>query len=60
MKPIKQGGIAFKVYEKYKQGNPHKVGTQAYREWEFGFNQAYFSNLDKVQKLEARGRGEAI
>ena len=56
MKPIKQGGVAFKIFEKYKKGNPYRDGTQAHRDWEFGFNQAYYSNLKKVNNIEVRGR----
>ncbi len=32
--------------------NPNKADTQAYREWERGFNAAYFYNKDKVTKHE--------
>jgi hypothetical protein len=30
----------------------------AYREWQRGFNQAYFENLEKVKQDEARRRSQ--
>lgn len=59
MSAIKQGMKAFrkpqKVGSKYFIAtNPHEEGTQKHREWEWGFNTAYFSNLERVKKYEAR------
>jgi hypothetical protein len=28
--------------------NPYQAGTQDNRDWEFGFNKSYFSNLERV------------
>jgi len=32
--------------------NPNKVDTQSYREWERGFNAAYFYNKEKLTQHE--------
>lgn len=45
--------------------NPFNEGTHRYKEWERGFNSAYFENLEKVKKVEkARdqlgGRSETV
>lgn len=32
--------------------NPYNPNTQRNREWELGFNKAYFQNLEQVQKKE--------
>ena len=45
MKPFEQGWQAFK---KGDLGNPYEVNTQPHRDWEFGFNKAYFSNLERI------------
>lgn len=28
--------------------NPYKENTQDHRDWQFGFNKSYFSNLSKI------------
>ena len=28
--------------------NPYKIGSSFYKEWDRGFNKAYFENLDKI------------
>lgn len=40
--------------------NPHKKGTPKYRDWEFGFNKAYFRNLERVRENEARRGSQAV
>lgn len=43
-------------YEAFKSGsldNPYNVDTTRHRDWAFGFNKAYFNNLDYVKKREA-------
>lgn len=45
MKPFEQGWQAFK---KGNLGNPYEANTQQHRDWEFGFNKAYFSNLERL------------
>lgn len=51
MKPFDEGVRAFK---KGNLVNPYNKDTSRYRDWEFGFNQAYFDNLKKVQEREAK------
>ena len=38
--------------------NPFKSKTSSYREWERGFNSAYFEHLKKVQNNEHRYRSK--
>ena len=51
MTPFKEG------YEAFKNGNltnPYNKSTTRHRDWQFGFDRAYFNNLDWVKKKEAR------
>ena len=49
MKPYEQGRIAFKTG---KLGNPYEQNTKSNRDWEIGFNKAYFLNLERVRAYE--------
>ncbi len=49
MKPFHKGIEAFK---RGKIGNPYNPNTTDHRDWEHGFNRAYFSNLKKVKEDE--------
>lgn len=40
--------------------NPFNEGTQRNKDWQFGFNKAYFANLEKVKSYEARRRGQKV
>jgi|TARA_R110002012_G_scaffold287532_2_gene479930 hypothetical protein len=55
MKPYDEGMKAFKTG---RLGNPYSKNTKQNRDWEMGFNKAYFYNLEKVklneQKFKAR------
>tara|TARA_R100000995_G_C3484590_1_gene126409 strand:+ start:10261 stop:10473 length:213 start_codon:yes stop_codon:yes gene_type:complete len=61
MKPYDAGMKAFKTG---KLGNPHPTNTKQNRDWELGFNKAYFLNLEKVklheQKLKLRRGSQKI
>ena len=49
-----------KGYSDFKKGrilNPFHEDTMQFREWNRGFNVAYFEQLKKVKEYEARGRG---
>ena len=37
-------------------GNPYEVNTEDHRNYEFGFNKAYFKNLRAVEASERAGR----
>lgn len=50
----------YKAFKKGQLGNPHKPNTQEHRDWEFGFNKAYFQNLERVKERESGGRGQAV
>jgi hypothetical protein len=54
MKPFNEG---IKAFKEGRLGNPYRENTKDYRDWEFGFNKAYFSNLERV---EPRGRGHQV
>ena len=58
MKPFNEG---IKAFKEGRLGNPYKENTKDYRDWEFGFNKAYFSNLERVKDREqSRGRGNQV
>ncbi len=48
------------VFKSGKEGfrrnksNPFNVDTYSHREWERGYNAAYFENLEKVKAREAK------
>ena len=50
-----------KGYKDFRRGvvvNPFHKDTMQYREWERGFNQAYFEQLKRVKEYEqVTGRG---
>ena len=51
MKPFDEGRLAFK---KGKISNPYNPDTSRYRDWQFGFDRAYFENLETVKDGENR------
>lgn len=51
MNPFKEGLKAFKVGE---VSNPYPEGTQDQRDFEFGFNKAYFSNQRRQVEYERK------
>ena len=42
----------FRAFHSGKIINPYMADTAFYKEWERGFNMAYFENLKRVQRLE--------
>lgn len=48
---FKQGKIDFKNGQVV---NPYGSGTSRYRDWDRGFNIAYFDNLGKVKEREQK------
>ena len=44
----------YKAFHRGKVINPYRIGTGFYKEWERGFNKAYFENLKKVKEKEVR------
>ena len=34
--------------------NPHDPSTQAYREWQFGYDKAYFEQLERQKDYESK------
>jgi hypothetical protein len=53
MKPFEEGMQAFK---RGNLVNPYKPDNSRHRDWEFGFNKAYFANLEQVKEKEQDGR----
>ena len=51
MKPFQKGADCF---NKGRLGNPYPPTTTDHRDWEYGFNRAYFINLKKVKEHEQR------
>lgn len=51
MKPFDGGQRAFK---RGNLVNPYNPDTSRYRDWQFGFDKAYFANLEQVKQREAR------
>jgi hypothetical protein len=51
MKPFDEGQRAFK---RGNLVNPYNPETSRYRDWQFGFDRAYFDNLERVKEREAR------
>jgi hypothetical protein len=50
MTPYERG---FNAFYSYTKGNPYKDNHYSYREWERGYNSAYFFNLNKVKERES-------
>lgn len=46
MKAFDEGAYAFKRGKNLT--NPYPQGTSRYRNWEYGFNKAYFANLEML------------
>lgn len=45
MKPFDEG---FQAFKRGNLGNPYPVNTPRNRDWELGFNKAYFTNLERL------------
>ena len=51
MKNVRQG---INDFYSGQISNPYPDTTQAHREWQFGFNQAYFKNKDRQVEYERK------
>ena len=38
----------YRAFHTGRISNPYKIGSSFYKEWDRGFNKAYFENLDKL------------
>lgn len=50
-------------YQDFGKGyltNPYNKDTPKHRDWEFGFNKAYFRNLERVRENETRRGSQAV
>lgn len=50
MKPYDEGAKAFK---RGNLVNPYNKDTARYKDWQFGFDQAYFKTLKQVKEAES-------
>ena len=47
----------------FKRGadrSPYHLNTMQHREWQRGYNFAYFANLKRVKEYESRARGKKV
>lgn len=51
MKNVRRGMSDF---YKGNLDNPFREDTTEYREWQFGFNKAYFENLERQMRYESK------
>ena len=59
--PLKvQYTMGFDGFRYNRLVNPFHKDTMQFREWNRGFNKAYFDNLKRVKDNEARTRSRAI
>ena len=47
-------------FKRGKVANPYHLNTMQSREWERGYNIAYFQRLERVKRDEARRRSEKV
>lgn len=57
MNAFEQG---YKDFGKGQISNPYNKNTPKHRDWEFGFNKAYFANLERVKSNENRRRSQRV
>ena len=50
----------FSAFRRHKLVNPFSDMTMQSREWQRGFNSAYYIQLERVKNAEARRRSEKI
>jgi hypothetical protein len=43
-----QHDIGYRAFKRGRIINPYKKDSSFYKEWERGFNKAYFENLEKI------------
>ena len=48
-----QHDIGYRAFKRGRIINPYKVGSSFYKEWDRGFNKAYFENLEKLNENTA-------
>ena len=57
MKPFNEG---YQAFLNGNLGNPYQVNTKDNRDWEMGFNKAYFKNKELVIERELRERSKEV
>ena len=57
IKPFNEG---YQSFLRGDLGNPYQVNTKDNRDWEMGFNKAYFKNKELVIERELRERSKKV
>jgi hypothetical protein len=57
IKPFNEG---YQAFLDGNLGNPYQANTKDNRDWEMGFNKAYFKNKELVIERELRERGKKV
>ena len=57
MNAFEQG---YQDFGKGQTTNPYNTNTPKHRDWEFGFNKAFFRNAERVRENEARRGSQAV
>ena len=55
-----QFGWGYKAFKKGNLDSKLKQNSMQHREWQRGFNSAYYMQLERTKNVEARRRGEKI
>jgi hypothetical protein len=58
MRPFNEG---YRAFMEGNLANPYKENTKENRDWEYGFNKAYFTNLERRSvRTKVKGRGAEV
>ena len=57
MNAFEQG---YQDFGKGQTTNPYNPNTPKYRDWEFGFNKAFFRNLERITPDQVCRGGQAV
>jgi hypothetical protein len=55
-----QHRMGYDSFKNNKQANPFPEDTMQYREWNRGYNKAYYDNLNWVHKYESKTRSRTV
>lgn len=59
--PLKvQQTMGYSSFKKGEHVNPYPKDTMQYREWNRGYDRAYYDNLNWVREYETRARGRKV
>lgn len=52
--------MGYNSFKRGQQTNPYPTNTMQHREWNRGYNKAYYDNLDWVKTYESKTRSRTI